>query len=731
MALFTPKFRPGVNKQDSDLYNEGGFQDANHIRFTYGLPQPVGGWLIKLLSQLSGKARSMHSWRTIDGRVIYAIGTSSKLYAVMGGELRDITPRLHEGTKTDIFTTVSGSDEVTVYIDQHRLDIGDTVTFSNHQSTVGGLTIDGSYTVASVPTVDTFTITAASNAGSTVSTPGGGAIDLVVPLPAGTDDTPLSGFGSGTWGGGDYGGSLTGIVEARTWALDNWGENLIANPSGYGIFEYQTEILYNDLVYNGDFAASDGWGLGTDWTIGSGVATKTAGTAANLSQDFASVLEGGRYYEVTFDVTASAGTIAFKVNAGVSPAVISVGEASTAISTSGSYSRVFLCPADPSDIVFEADSSFAGTVDNVTLKLVDRAYRITTAPARVDSAFVDPRGLVVALGCTDITGAYSPTLIRCSDLGNNRSWVPDTGSVASEITLRGGGGRLMAGIATREQNLVWGDGGVISLQYQGQEGDAYQVRLLGTGCGLISRHAMAEHNGFVFWMANTRQFYIFRGLGDNSLGIPEIMPCPILSDVFDNLDEQQAIKCHAGINSEFSEVWFFYPDNRDKETESDVGECSRVAVASWTEKGVPWVTHQMGRTCWEAAGTLSKPLAVTTDGYVMEHEQGYTANGNPLNEYLVTSDFDIEDGDRLTAIKAIWPDFKSQGGNIEFTVYAKNYPNGDTRTFGAKTATPSTKFVPFRVLGRQLAIKMAGVTTGAFWRLGAVRVDLNKTQAGR
>ena len=54
MALFTPKFRPGVNKQDSDLYNEGGFQDANHIRFTYGLPQPVGGWLIKLLSQLSG-----------------------------------------------------------------------------------------------------------------------------------------------------------------------------------------------------------------------------------------------------------------------------------------------------------------------------------------------------------------------------------------------------------------------------------------------------------------------------------------------------------------------------------------------------------------------------------------------------------------------------------------------------------------------------------------------------
>jgi hypothetical protein len=39
-------------------------------------------------------------------------------------------------------------------------------------------------------------------------------------------------------------------------------------------------------------------------------------------------------------------------------------------------------PAVPSDIVFEADSTFAGTIDNVSLTLESKAIRITQAPRR-------------------------------------------------------------------------------------------------------------------------------------------------------------------------------------------------------------------------------------------------------------------------------------------------------------------------------------------------------------
>jgi hypothetical protein len=730
MTLWTPKFRPGFNKLDTSLRNEGGFNDGNFVRVHYGMMQTLGGWVLSIPARFDGKARASHAWRTAEGKRAFAFGTSEKLYCVLGGALRDITPDLHNTVVNDAFTTVDGSPIVTVHLPFHGLVVGNEVTFANHQSTVGGLTIEGTFTVEEVLTVGKFTIDVGSNASSDVTTPAGGHVDFVVPLPEGLESNPLSGYGTGTYGSGPYGASLEAYSELRDWTMDNWGEYLLANPSGYGLFEFQPETQYRDLAYNGDFDGNaDGWGLGTGWAYDTDKVTKTAGTGSNLSQDVDGVLEGGRYYVVTFDVTQTAGTLKFKVNAGLTPSLIDLGAASAPITKSGSYSRIFLCPADPQDVVWEADSTFAGSVTNITYKLVDRAYRIPTAPPRIDSMFVDPRGLVVALGTTQIDGTYSATCVRCSDLGNNRSWVPDSASLASEYTLRGGGGRLMGGIATRQQNLVWGDEGVFSAQWKGAFGDAYNINLLGTGCGLVSRHAMAEQNGFVFWMANTRQFFIFRGLGATSLGIPEIIPCPVREDVFDNLLETQSLKCHAGINSAFSEAWFFYPDARDGD------ECSRVAVVSWTEGGqdsaAPWVQHRMARTTWEGNGTLINPLGLTPDGLIMEHEVGYTANGQPLGEWLETSDFDIQDGDNLLAILGLVPDFAGLTGNVRFTITTRNYPLGPEIVRGPYTSTPSQKRVNFRAMGRQARIKLEGTQADGFWRMGALRLDLQKTGARR
>ncbi|MHA6684502.1 carbohydrate binding domain-containing protein [Mesorhizobium sp. A556] len=731
MPLFTPQFRAGINKVDTSLQNEGGYSDSNHVRFYRKMPQVVGGWQIAVTAQFEGKARGCHSWRTLEGKRAFAFGTNEKLYSLIGGALRDITPDLHNTVLTDAFTTVDTSNIVTVYLDFHRLEAGDTFTFSNHQSSVGGLVFDGDYTVDEVLTEARFTFDAGLPATSTVTTPGGGNIDFVAALPVGLEDNPLTGYGSGTYGDGPYGSSGESITELRVWNLDNWGEYLLANPSGYGIFEYEPEVQYLDLAYNGDFDTdAGGWALGTGWTWGTAKVSKTAGTASNLSQDVDGVLEGGRYYKVKFDVTLTAGTLKFRMNAGLTPAVIDVGTASAAISKVGTFTveRIFLCPADAVDVVFEGDATFAGSIDTVSYQLLDKAYRIITAPPRVDAMFVDPRGVVVALGTTQVDGQYSATAVRCSDIGNNRSWVPDTSSIASEFTLRGGGGKLVAGLATRQQNLVWGDEGVFSLQWLGNPGEAFKADLLGTSCGLISRHAMCEQNGFVMWMANTKQFFMFRGMGATSLGVPEILPCAVREEVFDNLDDNQLAKIHAGINSAFSEAWFFFPDARDG------SECSRVAVVSWTEgsdDGVPWVLHQMARTAWEGQGVLTNPYGLTTDGLIMEHEQGYTANGQALNEYLETSDFDIEDGTNLLFLSGIMPDFKGQTGNIQFKVTTRNYPNGPQIEKLAGVSTPTTLKVNFRAMARQAKLRLTGQTSGAFWRLGAIRLEIAKSGAKR
>jgi hypothetical protein len=96
---------------------------------------------------------------------------------------------------TDPFATTSGSATVTVTATAHGLSVGNLVVFSD-ATAVGGLTIDKMYAVVATPTVNTFTITAASNATSTAT--GGGStirMQLVVAVDStsyGTLYNPLS-----------------------------------------------------------------------------------------------------------------------------------------------------------------------------------------------------------------------------------------------------------------------------------------------------------------------------------------------------------------------------------------------------------------------------------------------------------------------------------------------------------------------------------------------------------
>jgi hypothetical protein len=729
--LQKPKFRPGIVKTDTALQNEGGYSDGNRVRFYQGQPQPIGGWQLFSPSLFDGYARGAHTWTNLEGQACIAFGTAQKLYGVIGGSIRNITPFLHFTVLTDAFTTTNGSAVVTVLMPYHNMSAGDALTFSNHQSTVGGLTIEGAYTVTTVLNDNEFTITHGSNASSTVADSGGN-VDLTVALPVGLESNALGGYGTGTYGSGLY-GSAGFTTDLRVWNLDNFGENLLANPSGYGLFEWQPETTYDNLASNGTFTGSaTGWGLGTGWAYSANAVTKTAGVASNLSQSVIGLNLDGRTCVVTFTVTRSAGSLKFRVNAGDPAAVIDVSTASAAITKSGTYTRIFRMPADASDIIFEADSTFAGTVDSVSYQLYDKAYPITTAPARMDAMFVDPRGVVVAVGCIQTDGIYNPTCVRNSAVSNNRLWIPDTDNVASELILRGGGGRLMAGCATRQQSLVWGDNGVFSLTWLGQAGAAFTPNLLSTNCGLLSRHSFVKANAFVLFASNTRDFWIFEGVSDNTLGMPKKIPCPLREDFFDNFDFDQAFKCHGGLNPAFTEAWFWSPDTRDV-TAATPGECSRYVAFNWVDG--TWHCGSMARTAWISSGVIESPIGfeprASSKGLIYEHENGTTANGALLGAWLKTSDLDIEDGDKLGTVTAIVPDFAQQSGNIDFTVYSRPFANGSTITKGPYTATPTTQRLPVRVLGRQLSMRLDWTTTGGFGRLGALRVDLNQTGAKR
>ena len=45
MALVKYQFRPGINKELTSYANEGGWTDSDKIRFRFGKPEKIGGWL--------------------------------------------------------------------------------------------------------------------------------------------------------------------------------------------------------------------------------------------------------------------------------------------------------------------------------------------------------------------------------------------------------------------------------------------------------------------------------------------------------------------------------------------------------------------------------------------------------------------------------------------------------------------------------------------------------------
>jgi hypothetical protein len=93
MALIPLAIPPGVFRNGTELQSTGRWYDANLVRWTEGAMEPVGGWEARPIAALTGKARSLLTWKTNGNVRLMAIGTSSKLYAVtQSNTLVDITP---------------------------------------------------------------------------------------------------------------------------------------------------------------------------------------------------------------------------------------------------------------------------------------------------------------------------------------------------------------------------------------------------------------------------------------------------------------------------------------------------------------------------------------------------------------------------------------------------------------------------------------------------------------
>ena len=234
MALIEYKFKPGIDKQNTEAGAENRWINSDNVRFRYGLPEKVGGWSSLVTDTIVGVARAQHAFVDIAGNRYVAIGTDKFLLLYFEGQLYDITPLKTTLTSATIATT-NASPTCTITKSGHGLSVGDIVQLDSVTLPSGtGFSAsdfeDKNFQVITVPTTSTFTITQSSNASATVST--GGSLSIKPYEPVGPRAQSYGyGWGIAGWGNGNWGEAAAATdvtLEPGLWSLDNFGQVLVA-----------------------------------------------------------------------------------------------------------------------------------------------------------------------------------------------------------------------------------------------------------------------------------------------------------------------------------------------------------------------------------------------------------------------------------------------------------------------------------------------------------------------
>ena len=242
-------FKPGIDREGTDYSNEGGWYDANLVRFRKGRPEKIGGWAKNTLNTFLSTCRALHAWVNLSLTKYLGLGTTWKYYILQGNVFNDITPLRTTTSAGDVtFAASDGDATITVTDASHGAVADDFVTFSG-AATLGGLitaaVLNQEYQIATVTSTNVYTVEAKDTDGDEVtanssdSGNGGSSVVGAYQINVGLDVfVEGSGWGAGTWGAGTFGSvsAISSSSQLRNWSHDNFGEDLVMNPRGGGIY---------------------------------------------------------------------------------------------------------------------------------------------------------------------------------------------------------------------------------------------------------------------------------------------------------------------------------------------------------------------------------------------------------------------------------------------------------------------------------------------------------------
>jgi len=712
MALTRLPIIASVFKDTTPLTAKGYFTSVDKMRPVGAAPDKrvmasFGGWQKAYATALNGKARGSITYKDGSSITTHAIGTHLQIYGWQDAIVQDITPFTTYTTLSNFISTTSGSRTLGFTWASHGLSVNDRFQIRTNVS-VGGFIISAgtNLAVATVVTSASFTCTYTVSATLT-QTSAGGSVNLGVFLVGGREYSVAGpGWGVGTWGSGYWGGSETSNFEARTHTMSRYGvKNLMVNPSGSGLFEWQSIFtIPSELV-------TDAWGVsGAGWSS-PGVTSLVASASSASDATNAVTLVEGAYHRLEFDVTVVAGSFITKVG------TVSVG---SSVSTSGHVVTEFF--KTTGSLTFSKTATFSGTITNISVKQMERLAIIPNAPTVNNVMCVTDQNIVMVGGTNDYsTGVYSPMTLRWSDqLGNpnitvpaNQVWTAASTNQAGDAVLQIGG-RIVGIKQARGEALIWTDAALYRAVYVADPRIVYSVTLVAEGCGLMSSRSFGTLNGVIYWISPSGTMFAYSG------GAPQQVDMTVREDAFSNLAFIQQALVHMVVCAAENCLQVYYPDKRDGT------EVSRyIGLTGYGES----FNGTFTRTTGQDASITQYPWSVTAAGYIYWDELGQSGDNSTIGEAFSTGVISIGDGETLAQVDRFIADFANFVGGFQLTVRSYKWPSStDYTTFGPFNITPSTpkNDIGF-IVGRYISFHGTGVSYPSNIRFGSPLVSVTDT----
>ena len=712
MPMKALKFKPGIVSDITSYSNEGGFVDGDKVRFRFGFPEKFGGWEKYSPNQYLGSARRLHNWVALDGSDFMGIGTHLKYYIEEGQTFNDITPIRNTTGAGDItFAATNGSTTITVTDPAHGANEKDFVTFSGASSLGGTITatiLNAEFQIASIISSNAYTITSSVAANSSDTGNGGSSVVGAYQINVGLDVT----VGGTGWGAGQWSGTTSGALATQLAEALDASETAIDVDSATGITAGDLILIEEELITVGTISSNT---LGT----GGGPSTRGAsGTAAATHADNTLVrLATG--------------------NADSANDFVGWGNAAS-VTVPGAQIRLWSHDNFGEDIIINARDGGIFYWDK-TNGLGNRAIELsatstysgeTSVPTIAKQVLVsDQDRHVIVFGCdglganssaTQGNGVQDPLLIRFSSQENPVDFFPTATNTAGDLRL-GGGSTFVQAVETKQQILVFTNKTLHAMKFIGPP-FTFGLQELSKNITIMSPFSAIAVEDAVFWMG-VDTFYVYSG------GQTIQLPCTVKDKVFLDFNFEERDKVHVGLNSEFSEILWFYPSSAGTQIDKYV-------AYNYLEK--VWYYGTLGRDAWLDRGIRNLPQA-TGNQYLYNHEVGFDDDGSAMTSFIESSAIDIGDGDKYLSIKQVIPDITFNGStsvnpDVSFTMKSRNNPGADfnestSNTTQRSATTPVEQFTEklnYRLRGRSFALRIDSTSLGTKYKLGTPRVDIRE-----